>query len=295
VATTEGDFGADALLVAIGDVPSPAHRSMLRGAAAHDLYDAAELPAMRDGLEELTSGRVVLSILGAPYKCSPAPYEAALIVDAKLRDRGVRDHVEIVMTTPQPMTLPIVGPDASRYVADRLGDHGIELREKTAVDQIDGDAGLVTFADGSTLDFSILLGVPASTPPPIVAASGLAGPSGWIEPDRLTLQTGFDRVYAVGDCTMIPTATAQLPKAGVFAAGEGRVAAVNILADLYGDAGESFDGHGFCFLELPGNNVALVEGDFYADPPDVELTDADEARFQQKVAYEQERLDAWLG
>jgi sulfide:quinone oxidoreductase len=94
----------------------------------------------------------------------------------------------------------------------------------------------------------------------------------------------------------VPTAKGQLPKAGVFAAAEGEVAAANIAADLAGGPGATFDGHGFCFLELPGRRVAFVEGNFFAEPaPDVHLSEADESRFARKQAYEQERLVAWLG
>jgi sulfide:quinone oxidoreductase len=142
----------------------------------------------------------------------------------------------------------------------------------------------------------VLLGVPATAPPPVIAP--LVGPSGWIEPDRHTLRTQHERVYAVGDCTQIPTATAQLPKAGVFAAAQGVVAARNIAADLGvpGAAGDRFEGHGFCFLELPGENVAFVEGNFYADPaPDVTLTPADHEQFRRKQEYERARLSEWLG
>ncbi len=94
---------------------------------------------------------------------------------------------------------------------------------------------------------------------------------------------------------MIPTATGQLPKAGVFAAAQGEVAARNIAADLGSGEPATFDGHGFCFLELPGQRVAFVEGNFYAEPqPDVTLTEADAAQYERKLAYERDRLHAWL-
>ena len=296
VTTRDGTLKADALLVALGAGPNPAHRGLLAGDGAHDLYDSDELPAMHASLEAVDRGRVVVSILGAPFKCPPAPYEAALIADGLLRERGVRDSVEVAVTTPQPITLPAAGPDASRYVADHLSDHGIELLAAHPVTSVDGDARVIAFGDGSTLDYSVLLGVPANVAPPVVRASALAGDSGWIEPDRRTFRTRFDRVYAVGDCTFVPNATGQLPKAGVFAAAEGRVAARNIAADLVGGDEGSFDGHGYCFLELPGHKVAYVEGDFLAEPaPNVHITDATEQNYAHKQAYERELLDTWLG
>jgi sulfide:quinone oxidoreductase len=82
----------------------------------------------------------------------------------------------------------------------------------------------------------------------------------------------------------------------VFAAGQGEVAAANIAADPADGPGATFDGHGFCFLELPGRQVAVVEGNFFAEPaPDVRLSEADEEQFARKQAYERERLAAWLG
>ena len=296
VATSSGAFDADAVVVALGAGPMPAHRDLLSAPVAHDLYDPSALPEMHAALDSIDSGRVVVAILGGPFKCPPAPYEAALIVDGLLRDRGVRSDVEVVVTTPQPMSLPAAGVDASRFVADHLANHDIELRSNHRISAVDADRATIVFADGGDeLGFDVLLGVPADAPPQVLEASGLAGGSGWIEPDRHTLRTAFDRVYAVGDCTVIPTAKAQLPHAGVFAAAQGEIAAANVIADLTGGVESRFDGHGYCFLELPGQQVAFVQGDFYADPPDVELTPADAEQFARKQAYERDRLDAWLG
>lgn len=290
-----GTLEADAILVAIGSVPNPKQRALLDTPGAHDLYDARSLPAIHAQLDEMTGGRIIVSILGGPYKCPPAPYEAALVVDERLRSEGRRDAFQITVTTPQPTTLPVAGVDASAYVAAQLAEHDVALRSSAPVVGVDADARLVLLDDGTSEAFDLLLGVPASAPPPLVAASGLAGPSGWIEPDRATLRTEFDGVYAVGDCTHVPNAAGALPKAGVFAAAEGRVAAANIAADLLGGERATFDGYGYCFLELPGEQVAFVEGDFFGEPkPDVTLSAPDHAQYLRKVAYEREHLDLWL-
>jgi len=296
VSTTSGDLSGDALLVALGTVPVPEHLELLSAGGGHNLYDARDLPAMRASLDGVASGRVVVAILGGPFKCPPAPYEAALLVDELLRHRGVRDDVAVDVVTPQPMTLPAAGPDASRAVADQQAGRGIGLLDRRVVAGVDASARALRFESGEQLDYSVLLGVPADTAPKVVQESGLAGPSGFIEPDRATLATTRPGVYAVGDCTMVPTASAQLPKAGVFAAAQGAVAAANIAADLVGGPRAAFDGHGMCFLEVPGRRVAMVEGDFFAEPrPDVRLTEATAENFERKQAYERDRLSEWLG
>jgi sulfide:quinone oxidoreductase len=68
-----------------------------------------------------------------------------------------------------------------------------------------------------------------------------------------------------------------------------------VVADLTGGQHVQFDGHGACFLELPGEQVAFVQGNFYADPPDVTLTPPDHDQFLRKQAYERDHLDAWFG
>lgn len=292
VSTSAGAFEPDALVIALGGGVNADHRALLSGDHAHDLYDPAALPAMKNAIDATASGTIVVSILGGPFRCPPAPYEAAMIVHERLASAGHRDDVEVVMTTPQPMTLPAAGVDASAFLAGHLGDVGIELREQHVVTGVEGRA--IAFGNGATLDADVWLAVPASAPLAVLSDPVLAGPSGWIEPDRDTLRTDHDRVYAIGDCTHVPNVLGALPKAGVFAAGEGVVAARNIAADLGVGEGDRFDGHGACYLELPNRRVAMVQGNFYADPVDVELTEPTETHFDEKIAYERSRLDAWL-
>lgn len=295
VQTSVGDITADGMVVALGAGYAQGQRAMLDGAAgAHNLYDATELPAIRAELADLTEGRLLVSILGAPYLCPPAPFEAALLLDEWLRAKGRREAVDVVVTTPHPLTLPVAGPDASHFLAQRLAERDVTVLTKRKIVGIAD--GTVTSESTETLDWNLLLGVPAAAPPPVLADTGLTGDDGWIRPDPRTFATSAERVYAVGDCTLVPTATAQLPKAGVFAEAEGTVAAANLAADLHGGERATFDGHGFCYLELPGEQVAKVEGDFYAEPaPDVALTSPNSAAFAAKQKWEADRLAGWLG
>jgi sulfide:quinone oxidoreductase len=288
VETEAGLFSADFLLVALGAEPGPEQLLQLHG-PAHDLYDANELPEVRADLAHLDAGTLVVAVLGAPYRCPPAPYEAAFLLDERLRGCGVREAIELVVTTPQPMTLPAAGSEISQFVAEALKDRGIELRTEQSVRAIDTDTRTVSFTDGGQLEYALLLAVPQAIPPRVVADSPLAGEGGWIQPDRETLRTRFDRVYAAGDCTASPP-----PKAGVFAEAEARVAARNIAAEIDGTPGDRFDGTGYCFLEFPGQRASALEGQFFAQPPDVRLAEPDTETFARKQAFEVERLRDWL-
>lgn len=294
VETDDGAFDGDFLVVALGALDSPEQVSQLR-APAHDLYAPSALPAMRADLARLDSGTVVIPILGLPYKCPPAPYEAAFLVEEYLRQRGVRENVDVVVTTPQPGTLPVAGPEASRLVADALTERGIQLRTDHEVQGVDSDAQTLQFAGHDPLEYSLLLAVPSAAPPAVVADSPLAGKGGWIWPDRETLRTAYEGVYAVGDCTMVPTSAGTLPKAGVFAENTAQVAARNITADILGTDPARFDGSGYCFLEFADRRAAALEGNFFAEPkPQVSLADPSAETYQRKQEFESERLREWL-
>lgn len=289
--TVEADF----LLVALGAAYVNPDAVSLTG-AAYNLFDPDRLPAIRQALEELQRGKIVISVLGVPYKCPPSPYEAAFLIDDRLRANGRRGDVEIEVTTPQPSPLPIAGPQASGQVARQLEERDIGLHTEHKASAVDPDKRRVSFANGVELPFDVLLAVPKHVAPPVVADSPLAGPDGWIEPDRRTLRTSFDGVYAAGDCIRIALDTGEVPKAGLFAEAEATVAARNIAAEITGGTGATFDGKGYCFIEMGADRAAYVNGDFFAQPkPNVVISEADEKTFRDKEAFERERLDGWFG
>lgn len=296
VVTSEGDFQADGIVVALGAGSDPAATRQLDGVHGHDLYDFAALPAAKRALAATEHGDVVVAVMGQPFKCPPAPFEAVLALDEHFRARGIRDRVRLTIATPSPGALPVAGPDASRVIADVVRQRDVELRLEHLLVEVDAATGMLTFEPSATLHADLLFGVPGAVPPAAIAASDLAGPGGWIYPDPLTLATDVAQVYAVGDCTTVPTATAALPKAGVFAAGEARIAAQNLAADLGAGPAATFDGHGHCYLEFPGRQVAVVEGNFYAQPkPQVALTPPSIDAYDRKVAFETDTLRRWFG
>ena len=291
VETSAGSLVADYMIVALG---AAGDREKLGAAehGAHDLYDPDRLPVMRTELEHLDNGRVVVAVLGMPYVCPPAPYEAAFLVEEHLRRLAVRDRVEVVIATPLPSSLPMAGPDVDELVANGLAGQGIDLRTGLQVSEIDTEARIASFADGTTLDYTLLLGIPRAVPPEVIAHSPLAGEDGWIWPDPETGRTAFDGVYAVGDCTAVEN----LPRAGVFAEGLGRAAGSNIATEIDGAGVTTYNGTGYCFLEFNGRRAAALEGKFFEKPkPILRMAEPDTETYARKEAFESDRLREWLG
>jgi len=284
---------ADAMIVALGAETVP---DAVPGLSDHgiNVYSTEEVPRAAAALEALDAGLLAIGIFGVPYKCSPAPYELALLAQERLRERGSRATVTVF--TPQPMSIPVLGKAGCVSIEDRLTGQGITFRPDSKTDRV--EAGRVALAGGEEIPFDLLFAVPPHRVPKVVVDAGLAEQGGWVKVKPRTLETPFDGVYAVGDVTGFPMANKQpMPKAGVFAEGEGIVAAERIAAKLAGlEPDAIFDGEGFCFLEIGGGEAMFVRGNFLAEPePDVELTTPSAASLAEKSRFERERLDAWFG
>jgi sulfide:quinone oxidoreductase len=194
------------------------------------------------------------------------------------------------------MSLPVLGKAGCESLEGRMAGAGIEFRPDSKAERVED--GHVAIAGGGELPFDLLFGVPPHRVPRVVVDAGLAEQGGWVKVNPRTLETSFDGVYAVGDVTAIPMANKQpMPKAGVFAEGEGEVVAERIAARLAGrEPSATFAGEGFCFLEIGNGQAQFVRGNFLADPePQVELTTPSAESLAEKSRFEQGRLDAWFG
>jgi len=245
-------------------------------------------------LQRIETGRIVVVTAAPLYKCPAAPYEAALLIDAGLRARGVRDRVQVVVRSAEPAPMPVAGPDVSAAVRQLLAARGIDYqpgRQITAA-----EPGTVHFGDTSE-DVDLLVYMPPIVAPQVIANSALAADDGWIHADRTTLATGFDGVYAIGDNTQIVLGIGKpLPRAGVFAHGQAHVVADTIHASITGNSAPSgFDGHGGCFIETGAGRAAYGSGNFYGDPaPAVTLHSPARRWHWGKAAFEFRVMRRWL-
>jgi len=292
-ATIDGeDVAADVIVVALGAEHA---LGAIPGLAEHgiDVWARADATRARSALERFTGGRLVIGIFGTPYSCPPGPYELALLARERLARRGVSAEVEVF--GPMPIALPVAGPTESARLEAILSAAGITfLPGRQAVEVM---ASTVRFADGTERPFDLLFAVPPHRCPAVLVDAGLAAAGGWVAVDPRSLATAFPRVYAIGDCTVIPLAHGMpLPKAGVFAEAEGEVVAERIAAELGGRSSDrGFIGEGVCYVEVGGGEAAAVRGAFLADPPRVEFSLPSTDLRRDKAAFEADRLERWFG
>ena len=293
VETTAGALVGDALVVALGAEPD---RDAIAGyrEAALDFFSPEGAAATAQALGAFRGGRVVVAVAALPYKCPAAPYEAALLLDDELRRRGVRERSEIDVYSPEPAPMPVAGPAMGAAVVGLLAAKGIRFHPGSRVERFEPASREVVLADGSRIGYDLLAGVPPHRAPASVRQSSLAGETGWIPVDRTTLETREERVHAIGDVTTITLANGKpLPRAGVFAHGQGLVVANRIVATLAGrQAGDAFDGIGYCWVEAGAGRAAFATGEFFAEPdPTLVLRAPGRSWHAGKVLFER----SWIG
>ncbi len=286
VVTEDRMYDPDVLVVALGaDYDAAATPGFVEG--GYEFYSLAGAERLADRLATIEAGRILLAILGTPFKCPPAPYEAMFLLHDYLVARGVRGACELCVITPMDSPIP-VSKDTSEAIVNGLKERGIDYTPGAKVTSIDPASRTAILGSGKSVAYDLFVGVPVHRAPAVVEASGLTvgGTDGWIAVDAETLATPFASVYALGDCADPP-----VPRAGVFAESAARVVAEGITAQIRGIASEKpkpYDGSGTCYLEFGGGQVGRVDVNFLGGPQPV-------ARFtapSSEIAREKERFGA---
>ena len=291
VLTDRTEYVSDFLVVALGaDYDPYATPGFVRDGFEFYSVNGARRLARR--LDSFAGGAILLSILGVPFKCPPAPYEAALLLDTKLRHRGVRDRSHIHVTSPMPSPIP-VSPSTSQALVQALSERGIDYSPGLRIASLDPNTHVATTSDGRDLRYDLFIGVPTHRVPFVVEASGLTagGTDGWIAVDPDTLATPFPGVYAIGDC-----ADAPVPRAGVFAEGAARTVAAGIIAQIHGSPQpEKYLGQGACYIEFGDGLVAKVDIDFRSGPqPFATFTGPSTEFANEKAEFGSTRRARWF-
>jgi sulfide:quinone oxidoreductase len=295
VETSSGAIDYDRLVISLGADLAP---EALPGFAdsAHNLYTIDGAVGARDALQRFSGGRVVVLVSRLPFKCPAAPYEAALLAEAVLRKRGLRDRSSVDVVTPEGLPMPTAGPVIGEALAAVLRDRDIGFHPGSTVERVDAAEKSLVLADGGRVAYDVLIGVPPHAAPEVARTAGLAAESGFIPVDRATLATSAAGLFAIGDVTVIPIAGGKmLPKAGVFAHAEAEVVSRRIAAELRGaDSHVHFDGHGACFVEMGDGVAAYASGDFYAEgAAGVQMRKPGRRWHTLKVGFEQYWLRRW--
>lgn len=299
VHTDNGVLSYDALVVALGAALNaaavPGLQAALDSGVAGQFYTldgAAELHAEVDRLDH---GRIAVLIAGVPFKCPAAPFEAAFLIAAQLGDRFANSTVQIDTFTPDPLPMPLAGPEVGEALVSMLKERGIGFHPRKAIDHVDSAGKTLHFQDDTAEPFDLLVVVPPHAPSAAARSTGL-GEAGWIPVESRTLSTSVGNVWAIGDATILTLPNGKaLPKAAVFAEAQAEVVAHGVARRLGYDVPEKlFTGEGACYVETGDGLAAKGEGNFFNQPaPSMTLHLPSAVFHDEKVTQERSWLERW--
>src|SRR5439155_2706238 len=200
VTTDSGTYDADVLVVALGaDYDFEATPGLNEG--GNEFYSFAGAERLRQVVPTFLKGRAIVGVTATPFKCPPAPSEAALLLHDNLTKRGVREACEISVVMPFGAPVP-PAPAASRALLAAFAERDIKFVPNRLVRALDPARHVAVLDNDSELPYDLFLGIPKHRVPDVVQFSGMTE-DGWIPVSRADLKTRFPGVYAIGDVTSV--------------------------------------------------------------------------------------------
>ena len=216
---------------------------------------------------------VIGAVQGA--SCFGPAYEFAMILDADLRKRRLRDRVPMTFVTSE----PYIGHMGLGGVGDSKGLMEAELRQRhikwvtnaKVAEVRAGEMSVVAHDDEGqpkktyVLSFAWSMLLPAFKGVPAVAAvEGLCNPRGFVLVDRHQRSTKYPEIFAAGVCVAIPPVEPTpvptgAPKTGFMIESMVTTIVRNIQAELAGKPAEA-EGtwNAVCLADMGDSGVAFV-------------------------------------
>jgi sulfide:quinone oxidoreductase len=255
----------DYLVIASGTTPRPDQTPGMLGeqwqTSIFDFYTLAGATALAEALREFDHGRLVVHVTEMPIKCPVAPLEFTFLADSWLRERGIRDRVELVYVTP--LSGAFTQPIASARLGAMLEERKILVEADFMVESVDDRDKVLRSYDEREVPFDVLVTVPLNMGADFVARSGLGDELNYVPVDKHTLQsTRYPDIFAIGDASNIPAS-----KAGSVAHFSAEIFTHNFLQLAHGQPMTgSFDGHANCFVESGDGKALLIDFNYDTQP-----------------------------
>ena len=226
-----------------------------------------------------TGGDAIFTFPQGGVKCGGAPQKIMYLADEAFRRSGVRErsHVTFASASPAIFAVPKYTPALQRVIerkgiTTRFQHNLIEVRPKSREAvflRLDQNEEVV-------LHYDLLHVSPPQSAPDFIKQSALAGPTGYVDVDKHTLQhTRFKNVFALGDASNLPTS-----KTGAAVRKQAPALVQNLIAAAESQPlGGRYDGYTSCPLVTGYDRVILAEFDYDLKPCETFPFDQSQERY----------------
>lgn len=245
-------------------------------AGGHHFYTEQGAMELREELPSFERGQVVLSVASVPHMCPVSALEFVFILDDWLRQRGLREDIDITYTYPVDEVHD--NEHIAQWAQPEIAKRDIDIKTQFEPTSVAPDEQVLTAADGTQIRYDLLVTIPPHRGSELVTTAGL-GEDGWADVDPYTLKiNGTDRLYALGD-----VAATGVPKAGSAAHYQAKALAERIADQVHGHSTTvTYNGKTLCFVETGMDEATFLEFDYDSIP---DLGEPSRAIHWSKLAY----------
>ncbi len=217
--------------------------------------------ALRKKLKYFNSGKILLNIAETPYKCPIAPLEFVFLADWFFTVNGIRDKIEIELSTP--LDNVFTKPVAAEILADVALKKNIKVTPFFDLAQVNGSEKTIESYKGEKIGYDLLVSIPPNMGDKCLIDSKVSDEVGFVDTDKHTLKAkNIERVFVLGDTTNVPTS-----KAGAVVHYMAYTLVDNIVREIERrEIKPTFDGHATCFLASGFEKAILLDFNYDVEP-----------------------------
>lgn len=191
--------------------------------------------ALRDKINNLNGGNIVIYAPKLPVQCPGAPPKFAVFLDDYLRYvKRTRDKFKITFLWADPSKCPSFKYKVMENFVERgveMGTGGVGFKSS----EVNAERKEVIIDGKDRIKYDLLVTIPPHKGTKVLIDSGITGDDTWIPSDKNTLQyrksssESYDEVYCIGNA-----GPADILKTGIGAHYQALVTAQNIINDVKG-------------------------------------------------------------
>ncbi|HEW81745.1 MAG TPA: NAD(P)/FAD-dependent oxidoreductase, partial [Nitrospirae bacterium] len=211
VETEGGTFDYDWLIIGTGCRLAPEENEGLMdewGENAFSFYTPETAARLSNVIANFSGGKLVMSVAALPFKCPVAPIEFIFLADWYFRQKGIRDKVELTLSTPFIQCMPN-WPKGRLVMQEAARSKNITLVTDFVLSEVSREGKYIKSFKGEQVEYDLLVIVPTNVGDDVIVESGLDDGSTYVPTDKHTLKAlNHKNIYVIGDATNIPTSKA---------------------------------------------------------------------------------------
>lgn len=216
-------------------------------------------------IRRFSGGSAIFTFPLGGVKCGGAPQKIMYLADDTFRRNGVRERSTVTFASAAAAIFQV--PKYAQQLSRIIERRGIETRFLHNLVEVRPATREAVFqrldpkdeVKECVLRYDLLHVAPPQSAPDFVKQSPLAGPTGFIDVDKYTLQhTRYANVFALGDASNLPTS-----KTGAAVRAQAKILVENLVNLVNGDRlGARYDGYTSCPLVTGYGKLILAEFDY---------------------------------